>query len=313
MKRRRLFLRVVLPVVLLGTAVALYTPDNARAELEARYLADPSHLRTIAGVPIHVRDSGPGNAPVLIMLHGMGASLHTWEPWARALADQFRVIRFDLPGHGLTPPDPTGDYSDARSHQLLAALMDSLGVEGATLIGNSMGGRIAWSFAAEQPERVEKLVLISPDGFASPGFEYDTPPDVPASLGLMRYVLPEWILRMTLAPAYADQSVMTDSLATRYHDLLLAPGARDAMMERMRQTVLTDPVPRLQRVRAPTLLLWGEADAMIPISNADDYLNAMPNARLVRLPGLGHLPFEEAPAVALVPVRAFLEGQYQAR
>ncbi len=306
MNRRRTLFLVALPVVLLASAAALYTPDIARARLEARYLSDPSHLRSIAGVSVHLRDSGPRAAPVLIMMHGMGASLHTWEPWAQALDDQFRVIRFDLPGHGLTPPDPTGDYSDARSHQLLAAMMDSLGVKRATLIGNSMGGRIAWSFAAARPERVDKLVLISPDGFASPGFEYNTPPDVPASLGLMRHVLPKWLLRMTLAPAYADQSVMTDSLATRYHDLLLAPGARDAMMDRMQQTVLTDPVPRLQRVQAPTLLLWGEGDAMIPISNASDYLDAIPDARLVRLPGVGHLPFEEAPSATLQPLREFL-------
>ena len=292
--------------MLFVTAATLYTPDSSRNALEARYLSSAAHLRTIAGVSVHVRDSGPRGAPTLILLHGMGASLHTWEPWARALEDSFRVIRFDLPGHGLTPPDPTGDYSDARSHEILAALMDSLGVERATLIGNSMGGRIAWSFAAEQPARVDKLVLISPDGFASPGFEYNKPAEVPASLGLMQYVLPKWMLRMTLAPAYANTAVMTDSLATRYHDLLLAPGARDAMLARMQQTVLTDPVPRLQRITAPTLLLWGELDAMIPISNAQDYLNAMPNARLVRLPGLGHLPFEEAPATALPPLRAFL-------
>lgn len=306
MKKRSFILRVVLPVALIATAAALYTPDTSRSTLEGKYLAQDSDLRTIAGMPIHVRESGPDSAPALILLHGMGASLHTWEPWARALEDSFRVIRFDLPGHGLTPPDPTGDYSDPRSHAILAALMDSLGVQRATLIGNSMGGRIAWSFAAEQPARVDKLVLISPDGFASPGFEYNKAAEVPATLGLMRYVLPKWMLRMTLAPAYADQSVMTDSLATRYHDFLIAPGARDAMMDRMRQTVLTDPVPRLQRIQAPTLLLWGEMDAMIPISNAQDYLDAMPDVRLVRLPGLGHLPFEEAPAKALPPLRKFL-------
>jgi pimeloyl-ACP methyl ester carboxylesterase len=298
---------VVLPVALITSAILLYTPDASRSALEARYLESPAHLRTIAGTTVHVRDNGPRDAPALILLHGMGASLHTWEPWARALADSFRVIRFDLPGHGLTPVDPTGDYRDTRSHEILAALMDTLGVARATLIGNSMGGRIAWSFAAEQPERVEKLVLISPDGFASPGFAYNTPAEVPASMGLMRYVLPRWMLRMTLAPAYADPAVMTDSLAARYHDFLIAPGARVAMLDRMRQTVLTDPVPQLRSIQAETLLLWGEMDAMIPIRNAQDYLDAMPNARLVRLPGLGHLPFEEAPGEALPPLRGFLK------
>jgi len=75
----------------------------------------------------------------------------------------------------------------------------------------------------------------------------------------------------------------------------------------MRQTVLTDPVPLLKTVRAPTLLLWGEQDAMIPPANAADYRAALPHSTLVTLPGLGHLPHEEDPARALVPVRAFLQ------
>jgi pimeloyl-ACP methyl ester carboxylesterase len=174
--RRRLILLGVLPVVLIATAAALYTPDASRSALEARYLENPAHLRTIAGMTVHVRDNGPRDAPALILLHGMGASLHTWEPWARALADSFRVIRFDLPGHGLTPADPTGDYRDVRSHEILAALMDSLGVARATLIGNSMGGRIAWSFAADRPERVDKLVLISPTALRVPGLRMTRPP-----------------------------------------------------------------------------------------------------------------------------------------
>lgn len=301
--------RIALPVLVLGTLAtlgALWTPDLTRATLESRYLASPSDLRVIDGVPPHLRDTGPRDAPVLLLLHGLGASLHTWEPWARALDSTFRVVRVDLPGSGLSAPDPQNDYSDARSLRLLTAVLDSLRIARAVLVGNSMGGRLAWSLAAESPERVERLVLISPDGFASPGFAYDKPAEVPRLAELMRVMLPKMMLRKGLEPAYADPAAMTDVLATRYHDLLRAPGAREAMLERMRQTFLTDPLPRLRRIRAPTLLLWGEQDAMIPISNAQDYLAAIPNVQLVRLPGLGHLPFEEAPAEALVPLRDFL-------
>ena len=85
-----------------------------------------------------------------------------------------------------------------------------------------------------------------------------------------------------------------------------APGVRAAMLSRMGQTVLEPPEPWLGKIAAPTLLLWGEQDAMIPIANAQDYLSAVPNAVLVSLPGLGHVPFEEAPAIALAPVAAFL-------
>ncbi|MBC8057455.1 MAG: alpha/beta fold hydrolase [Rhizobiales bacterium] len=259
----------------------------------------------IDGWRLHVRDTGPKSAPAVILLHGFGASLHTWEAWARALAVDRRVIRFDLPGSGLSWPDPAGDYSDPRTLQLLIALMDRLGVPRASLVGNSIGGRIAWRFAAAQPARVEKLVLVSPDGFASPGFAYDKPPGVPFALKAMRYALPEPLLRMNLAPAYADKAVLTDALAQRYHDLMLAPGARDAMLARMAQTVLVDPLPLLRTIKAPTLLLWGERDALIPFANSADYLKAIPGSRLVMLPGVGHLPQEEAPG-SVAAVREFL-------
>jgi pimeloyl-ACP methyl ester carboxylesterase len=300
----------VLSVALLALGVAgywLWSPDKQRAELEAKYLNAPSDYVDVAGIRLHVRDSGPKSAPAIILLHGMGSSLHTWEPWALSLSEKRRVVRYDLPGSGLTGADPTGDYTDARSVTILAALMEKLGIGRASLAGNSMGGRLAWHFAAQYPKRVDKLVLISPDGFASPGFEYGKAPGVPAGLKLMRYVLPKSMLRMNLVAAYADPSRMSSMTVDRYYDLLLAPGVRDAMLARLEQTVLVPPVPLLRQIEAPTLLLWGEQDAMIPITNSADYLNAVSNATLVRLPGLGHVPHEEAPAQSLPPLEAFLE------
>jgi pimeloyl-ACP methyl ester carboxylesterase len=284
----------------------LWTPDIDRATLESRYAASPADFVEVAGVRLHVRDSGPKDAPPLILLHGFGGSLHSWEPWAQALSTQFRVIRYDQPGAGLSAPDPTGDYTDERGMVVLAALMDRLGVARASLIGHSMGGRLAWRFAAESPQRVDKLVLVAPDGFASPGFEYGKPPEVGLAVKAMRHVLPKAVLKMSLAPAYANPDTMTDALATRYHELLLAPGARDAMIARMQQLVLKEPPPILARITAPTLLLWGAQDAMIPVANAADYQRALPDARLVTLPGVGHLPQEEAPAESLAAVQAFL-------
>ncbi len=286
----------------------LYTPDRSRAALEAVYLQSPGDYLEVAGLRLHVRDSGPEDGPAVVMLHGFGSSLHTWEPWAQALGDQYRVIRLDLPGFGLTGADPTGDYSDARGVAVLEALLDRLGVGRASLIGNSLGGRLAWRFALQHPERVDRLVLISPDGFASPGFAYGKPAEVPAMVRLMRYALPKAMVRSSLAPAYGDPAAMTDALATRYYELMLAPGVREAMIARLEQVRLEDPAPLLPRIRAPTLLLWGERDAMIPLANAKDYLRLLPDARLQVLPGLGHVPQEEAPAVALAPVRAFLNS-----
>ena len=154
----------------------------------------------------------------MILLHGLGSSLHTWEPWAQKLSARYRVIRYDLPGFGLTGADPTGDYTDARVVVVLVALMDALAVSRASLIGNSMGGKLAWQFAAEHPDRVDKLVLISPDGYASPGFEYGKKPEVPAVARVLPYTLPRFMLRMNLAPAYGDSSRLTDATVTRYRD-----------------------------------------------------------------------------------------------
>lgn len=310
MRRLRPLLAVpmaAIPAAIVGGALWLWTPDKFRADLESRYLASPGDLRDVAGVRLHIRDTGPRDAPAVILIHGFGSSLHTWEDWARALSTGYRVIRFDLPGSGLSGADPTGDYTDRRSLQVLVALMDGLGVQRASLIGNSIGGRIAWKFAAGQPDRTDKLVLVSPDGFASAGFQYGVKPEVPRLIRLMRYVLPKPMLRMNLAPAYGDPARLTDAILDRYYDLMLAPGVRDALIARMEQTVLEDPEPLLPRITAPTLLLWGEKDAMIPVSNAADYRRLVPDVTLAALPGLGHVPQEEDPARSLEPVIAFLK------
>ena len=257
---------------------------------------------------LRVRDEGPRDGAVVVLLHGFGASLQTWDGWAARLTTQCRVVRFDLPGFGLTGADPSGDYSDERAGAVLLALLDRLEVRQATLIGHSMGGRMAWRFAAEHPERVSGLVLVSPDGFASSGVTYGVRAKVPVVVRLLPYVLPREMLRASLAGAYGDPRRLTAATVTRYRDMLLAPGVRGAIVARTGQTVLEDPVPVLRRVRARTLLLWGVEDGMIPVSNAQDYVRAMPDARLVVLPGLGHVPFEEAPGESLAPVLGFLAG-----
>ncbi|MEO8523864.1 MAG: alpha/beta fold hydrolase [Caldimonas sp.] len=295
-------------LLLAAAAWWLWTPDLPRATLESRYLAGPADKMTLGPWQLRVRDTGPKAAPAVIMLHGFGASLETWEAWSSALSARYRVIRFDLPGSGLSAPDPAGDYRDARSIELLLAIMDRLDLARASIVGHSIGGRIAWTFAALHPERVDKLVLVSPDGFSSPGFDYGKAADVPALLKLMRHVLPKAVLRMNLAPAYANPDVLDDALVTRYHDLMRAPGARDAMLARMQQTVLVDPVPLLKRIQAPTLLVWGERDAMIPFANSADYLKAIPHVRLFAVPGAGHLPQEEAAPRSLQAVEQFLAG-----
>ncbi len=291
-----------LPAVLIGAGWWLYTPDKPRTALEAKYAPAPSRFMQAAGVRLHLRDTGPRNAPAVVLLHGFGASLHTWEAWAEPLSADRRVIRLDLPGFGLTGPDPTGNYTDARTAEVLAALMDALGVPRASLVGSSMGGRIAWFFAATEPERVDKLVLMAPDGFAGPGREYGKTPAVPLVAKLLPYVLPIRLLRAALARTYGDPAaVLTEDVFARYRDMLLAPGVCRAMVARMGQGVLAEPEPLLRRIRAPTLLVWGEKDALVPFRTAADYAKALPDSATVSFPGLGHVPHEEAPALPPAP------------
>jgi pimeloyl-ACP methyl ester carboxylesterase len=302
--RRNLLIAAAL--IIAAVALALWTPDRSRATLEARYARGPGDFVEAAGLRMHVRDTGPRTAPVIILLHGFGASLHTWDAWAAALEPDYRVIRMDLPGAGLTGSDPTADYSDVRGMTVLLALMQKLGVSQATLAGHSMGGRLAWRFAAAHPAQVQRLVLLAPDGYASDGAEYGKAPAVPLSMQLLPFVLPKPLMRMSLEPAYAKPAVLSDALVDRYHDLMLAPGVRSAMVAKLEQSMLPDPAPLLGRINAPALLLWGEQDAMIPVSNANDYLHALPAATLVKFPGVGHLVHEEASVASLASLKEFL-------
>lgn len=309
LRRKSIILGIGLAILVTSFAACawLWTPDKSRTILEAKYLNAPTDYLDVEALRLHFRDTGPRNSAAIIMLHGFGSSLHTWEPWARGLSDKYRVVRYDLPGFGLTGPDPTGDYSEERGMRVLASLMDKLSIRRANLIGNSIGGMLAWNFAARYPDRVDKLILISPDGFASPGYEYGKAPSVPLLVRLMKYALPRAFIKTNLALAYANSDRLTDATVDRYYELMLAPGVRSAMIARMEQTRRVPPEPLLKSIKAPTLIIWGQHDNLIPVSNSADYMKALPQAKLVILPNLGHVPQEEDPTGSLQPVRAFLD------
>lgn len=182
-----------------------------------------------------------------------------------------------------------------------------MGLPHATLVGNSLGGRLAWAFAAAHPDRVAKLVLISPDGFASPGVAHGHAQDAPALMRVLPCVLPVPMLGANLVPAYVDPARLTKDTVLGTRDMMLASGVRSAIVARIEHAVLPDPIPLLRRLDMPTLLLWSEKDAMIPFANAQDYLAALPDATLVALAGVGHVLQEEAPQDTLRPLRAFLD------
>lgn len=289
-------------------ALSLYlawTPDLSREALLQSYSRAGTSLIKAGEQSVFVHDSGPKDAPSLVLLHGFGASLQTWDAWAGELEKDRRVLRFDVPGFGLSGPAANNDYSDAADVARLLALLDQLGLQQVALGGHSMGGRIAWNFAVAHPERVSHLILVSPDGFPDPSSTSENTYKVSPWLGLMHYSLPAWALKMGVAPAYGDDKLLTPETLRRYQDMLRAPGVRSAVIERMRQSRNIDPVPLLQSLKMPVLLVWGEKDAFIPTSNAQDYLKAIPQATLVSVPLAGHVVHEEAPMASVQAVQAF--------
>jgi len=299
----------------LGTAflaVALYglwTPDLERAELEKRYFSSSPQIIDVDGLKVYYKETGPQGAPALLLLHGFGSSLQAWDDWSLTLEQKYRVIRLDLPGFGLTGASPANDYSEEKDLAILTHFADKLGLEKFSVVGHSMGGKMAWSLAASQPERVQALVLMAPDGFPETKDIGTKPYEVPAIMGIIKYVLPKYLVRKSIEPAFSDADALNDALVNRYFDMLRAPGVRGAILERSNQTIYTDPVPRLKAIKAPTLLIWGEQDQMIPSTNAQSYANVLSNSTTVLIPKLGHLLQEEQPEKGLTAVMQFLDGQ----
>lgn len=303
-----LFLGVL---VLAAVVLALWTPDMSASELDERYAKPSLKVIEVDGLNIHYQDTGPKGAPVLLLLHGFGSSLQTWDEWAAQLEKHYRVIRLDLPGFGLTGPSPVNDYSEEKDVATLTHFVDKLGIDELSVIGHSMGGKMAWTFAADQGPRVKALVLMAPDGYPQAEAIGTKPYAMPAVMGLMKFFLPKYLVRKSLEPAFFDATALDDRLVERYYDMLRAPGVRGAILERGQQTIYTDPVPRLKKITAPTLLLWGQDDLMIPSSNAQSYAGVLADAQTVLLHNLGHLLQEEQSQLGLAQVTQFLNPKLQ--
>jgi pimeloyl-ACP methyl ester carboxylesterase len=149
-------------IVLAGAFLLLRTPDTDPALMKAKYGAAPSQFVDLGGgLIVHLRDEGPRDAPVLVLLHGSNADLHTWDAWTRILSDQFRVIRYDQIGHGLTGPNPSGEYSQQEMAAVLERLRAKLGIDRFALAGNSMGGGLAARYASSYPQHLAALILVT--------------------------------------------------------------------------------------------------------------------------------------------------------
>ncbi|HTP63382.1 MAG TPA: alpha/beta hydrolase [Burkholderiales bacterium] len=294
-----------------GAAVSLsWAPDRPVSELQARWAPPPSVFVDIGGLQVHLRDEGPRNDPApIVLLHGTSASLHTWDGWAAVLVAQRRVIRFDLPGFGLTGPFPDGDYRPAHYLRFMGALFDKLGIKNCVLAGNSFGGQIAWLTSLAYPQRVEKLVLVDSAGYplqpnsVPVGFRIAR---TPVLNQLMRNMLPRLLVEASVRNVYGDPAKVTPALVDRYYEITLREGNRDALVQRFIQFPSGPDAQRITDLKLPALILWGGRDRLIPPADAERFHRDIAGSTLVVFPALGHVPHEEDPAATAAAVRKFL-------
>jgi pimeloyl-ACP methyl ester carboxylesterase len=316
---KKLLLRsflLVLAGALFFAAIGLiltWAPDVPVDQLKVRWATPPSRFVDINGMQVHVRDEGPHDDPApIVLLHGTSASLHTWEGWAQALRDNRRVIRFDLPGFALTGPNRQGDYSTGTYVTFVRAVLDKLGVHRFVIAGNSLGGQIAWSVAAAMPDRVERLILIDASGYPPESFsEKRSVPlgfriaTTPGLSWIMQYTLPRGIVERSVRNVYGDPSKVTPELVDLYMDMTKREGNREALRKRFEQGYTAD-VASLKKITAPTLILWGGKDRLVPPAAGQRFAKDIANAKLVVYDDLGHVPQEEDPARTVAEVRRFL-------
>ncbi|MFU8813379.1 MAG: alpha/beta fold hydrolase [Balneolaceae bacterium] len=338
LKKIGLLLAAVAILILL-LLLSMVRPDISADTLHERYTDDASTLMSIDGMEVHVNDVGSG--PTLLMLHGMFASLHTWDAWADAFHDEYRVVRVDLPGFGLTGPHPDGDYSLRASMHLLESIRDELQIDRWTVIGNSMGAGLALSYAQLFPDHTDGIVLFNGGRLLSLPTRADRestgqppateerrtaearPSRVLQALGnpvlrkMLSVMTPKFLISSALGEVYGNAERLQPETVTRYYQLLRREGNRQAYLSRTqgstREPAELPPLPEpvgISESAIPVLILWGELDSWIPVHRGRQLHNAIPHSELILYPDLGHVPMEEDPARTIADVRRFLEAAH---
>lgn len=307
-------------VALLIFGIYIYQGDLPADQVDAEYSSPASEFLMLEnGTRLHFRDEGnPAGLPV-VLVHGSSASLHTFEPWVALLGDEYRMITLDLPGHGLTGATPDADYSTEAFIRALQQLVAHLEVSRFVLGGNSMGGGLAWRYAAAYPEQVAALLLIAASGYfgeeaAAGQAEEEEEESVlvffllqqPWFRALVPHLNTRFLTEQGVRTAYNHSEVVTEELVERYYKLSLRAGTRRATIARFAAYDPTQQVEVPQDLMQPTLLMWGREDALLDVAMAAQFKAAIPHARVVIYDDIGHIPMEEVPARSAADVRDFL-------
>ena len=314
------FIIVICVAVILLIVPLLYPVPALTGTVPERELADPdSHFVDVNGTTVHYKEMGQGG-PVIILLHGFGASEYSWREVMEPLSRSGRVIAYDRPGFGLTerPMDGnwtgTNPYSVQGNVELLDGLMDELGVENAILVGNSAGGEVATAYAIEHPERVQELVLVDPavgNGNKGPLPQWAYPlmklPQIRNMAPLLVRTIAGEMGNDTIRMAWHDPSRIKPEVYDGYRKPLMAENWDKALYE---FTIADNPVnytERLAELTMPVLVVTGDDDRIVPTARSIQLSTEIPGSELVVLNACGHVPHEECPDQFMTSVRPFLE------
>jgi pimeloyl-ACP methyl ester carboxylesterase len=306
---------VILLVIALASA---YRSDLSAEAVNAKYLTPESKFIEVDGIQVHVRILGEGE-PVFL-LHGSFASLHTWDAWQQAMSPYYQTISLDFPGHGLTGPDSLKRYGIKDYSELVHALAQKLNIEQYHVAGNSMGGAVAMQLASDFPGNVRSLNLIDAAGApaADRTLTDSTAPKKSNSGGawifqvarhpvfskLLLSCTPKFLFAMNMKQVYGDDTKVTDEVTTRYYELMLREGNRQATLDRLSQPRNSNI--QYERLSMPTLILWGAEDTWIPLAQGKRLQQALPGSNLMILDGVGHVPMEESPTETVSEYLSFL-------
>lgn len=296
---------ILVILFLVGLISACSTPPHQK-ELVEKYTNEHSKFLPLNEMNIHYREEGEGE--VIVLLHGTASSLHTWDKWTEALKKNYRVVRVDLPGFGLTGPHPNDLYEVDNDIQFINAFMQKLGYKTFHLVGSSLGGRIAWEYSLEHPKQVSSITLINALGYPQESW----PPAIemaqwPIMDTLVANLSPRFMFSVGLKEIYFDEEMVDDQLIDRYYELAHYPGNMDAFPKRVKAKLDTES-SIIKNVSVPALILWGEEDLFFPVSRAFDFGKDITHATVQTYPNVGHLPMEEVPSKSVNDFKMFLNS-----
>jgi pimeloyl-ACP methyl ester carboxylesterase len=261
--------------------------------------ADKSRFVNVDGARVHYQEFGDAAKPPVILIHGYTASVYVWKTVAPLIAGEgFHVIAIDLLGFGYSEKPRWFDYSIASQARMVSRFMDRLGIGRAVITGSSYGGAVALTLALDYPARVEKLVLVDAvcnDDVknhpilrlvAIPGIGEIVTPFIADSKAFLRFRMQNTLARANhhMITAERIESIRRPLFAADGHHSLLAT-SRAWRANRIERDA--------HLINAPTLIIWGEDDTVIPIKNGHTLHREILNSRLVVLKDCGHIPQEE--------------------